>query len=347
MNPEVLSLLACPACANELSSETIDRTSTGRLQNAIVWCRHCRQWWPLEEQVLELLPPEIGYADDRQQFYERHRDRFQALGFTEAVPVARSDESDPRRVQQKHFDWYAANSTQSYSQYQQMPFWKVEDQRTFSRWRSLVPENAWLLDVGCAQGRSSFPFADLPIRLVGIDVSKELVREAVRRRDTDHVIADMSFIVGDCSHLPLRDATIQVVVVYGVLHHLPDPAQACQEIARVLRPGGCYLGSENNRSRFRQLFDGLQRLFPLWHEEAGAQPLISAEELERWFEGTSLELNCHTEVFVPPHLVNLLGCRWGKRLLDSTDRFARRIPGLNRDGGLVVVEGKRRSQAAS
>lgn len=45
-------------------------------------------------------------------------------------------------------------------------------------------------------------------------------------------------IFADASRLPLRDASIDTVLMLEVLEHLRHPAQALSEITRVLRPGG-------------------------------------------------------------------------------------------------------------
>ncbi len=42
----------------------------------------------------------------------------------------------------------------------------------------------------------------------------------------------------DASALPLRDASVDAVLDFGVLHHMPDWRAALAEIRRVLRPGG-------------------------------------------------------------------------------------------------------------
>lgn len=39
-------------------------------------------------------------------------------------------------------------------------------------------------------------------------------------------------------HLPLDDASVDLVSMIRVMHHLPDPGPTLREIARVLRPGG-------------------------------------------------------------------------------------------------------------
>ena len=43
---------------------------------------------------------------------------------------------------------------------------------------------------------------------------------------------------GDATHLPLDDASVDVVISNGVLNLVPEKERAFAEIARVLKPGG-------------------------------------------------------------------------------------------------------------
>ena len=87
-------------------------------------------------------------------------------------------------------------------------------------------------------------------------------------------------MAADATRFPVRTASLDYVLAYGVLHHVPDPPRVCREIDRVLRPGGLYLGSENGTSVFRGLFELLQRLRPQWYEEAGPEALFSARSFD-------------------------------------------------------------------
>jgi SAM-dependent methyltransferase len=45
----------------------------------------------------------------------------------------------------------------------------------------------------------------------------------------------------DLQDLTFADASLDVVVTQDVLEHIPDPARAFREVARVLRPGGLHV----------------------------------------------------------------------------------------------------------
>lgn len=346
MRKDVLQCLRCPSCQGTLRCHGFREPSANEVECGVAWCLTCRNWHPIEDDVLELLAQDLAYADDRRHFWERHETELRSLGLEPFGAAVAPTDVEAQRKQQQHFDWYADNDTQSYSAYEQMPFWRAVDAAVYGDWRRDMREGKWLLDVGCAQGRSLSQCLDLPLQIVGFDISKRLVCQAAAAYRKGRHAARASFLVADASTLPFTAESFDYVLIYGVLHHLPDPARTCREVARVLRPGGSYFGSENNQTIFRAVFDLLQRLNPLWHEEAGAQPLISARELRHWFGGTGVSLQSRTHVFVPPHLVNLLGRRWGARLLSATDWVGSRLPFLRHNGGLVTVVGRKADQAS-
>lgn len=49
-------------------------------------------------------------------------------------------------------------------------------------------------------------------------------------------------IVGDIHHLPFADNSREAILCIAVLEHVEDPIRACQEMLRVLQPGGyCFI----------------------------------------------------------------------------------------------------------
>jgi len=349
MNSNSLEILTCPSCnSTEFDSKILEGSSTD-IQEGIVWCAN-GDWFPIEDRVLEFLRPELQYRDDRKNFRARHHQELKALGLLESESKAASRDLDGLgliQAQQHHFDWYAENDKQAYDSYAAMPFWKVVDRRTCAIWNAKIQAEPQagrpaklLLDVGCAQGRSALMVAQAGVRVIGFDISKRMVKQAyVNFNEPCKQPGEYDFLVADGSRFPFQSGVFDYALVYGVLHHLPDPSAACKEIVRVLKAGGVYFGSENNRTIFRRIFDLLQRLSPAWHEEAGAQPLMSSNEFVHWFQGTGLAIQTSSTVFVPPHLVNVLGVKAGGFVLGATDAILTALPFLSGQGGLILVEG--------
>lgn len=95
------------------------------------------------------------------------------------------------------------------------------------------------IDVGCGNGRHSQLLAADAETVVGVDVSVELLRQAVDRADREGFAA--AWLCGDAAALPFEDDRFDVGVYVATLHHLhPRTAriESLDELARVLAPGG-------------------------------------------------------------------------------------------------------------
>lgn len=69
-----------------------------------------------------------------------------------------------------------------------------------------------------------------------LDPSNRLLR--LDYPQTSFRYANPPDIYGDAQSLPVATASVDVVVLFEVLEHVPDHVRALTEIARVLRPGG-------------------------------------------------------------------------------------------------------------
>jgi len=74
-------------------------------------------------------------------------------------------------------------------------------------------------------------------RAIGIDMTAEM-REHARAGAQHCDLRHVEVLEGDATHLPVADASIDVVISNGVLNLVPEKERAFAEIARVLRPGG-------------------------------------------------------------------------------------------------------------
>jgi SAM-dependent methyltransferase len=77
---------------------------------------------------------------------------------------------------------------------------------------------------------------------VGIDVSPEMLRRAVRER-TAEGLTNVIFARADAMRLPLCDGVVNRVLCFNGLHVLPDKRTAMREFYRVLKPGGQLWGN--------------------------------------------------------------------------------------------------------
>ncbi len=95
------------------------------------------------------------------------------------------------------------------------------------------------LEVGCGLGRDTEAMARQVApsgHAVGLDLSADLISQAVAR--TRSLGLPLRFEVGSVMALPYPDSSFDAVRIERTLQHLPDPAGAVAEVARVLRPGG-------------------------------------------------------------------------------------------------------------
>jgi SAM-dependent methyltransferase len=78
-------------------------------------------------------------------------------------------------------------------------------------------------------------------RVIGVDMTADMIARArgglAKYRELSG-LDNVEFRLGEIEHLPLADASVDVVISNCVLNLSADKAQVWREIARVLRPGG-------------------------------------------------------------------------------------------------------------
>ena len=100
--------------------------------------------------------------------------------------------------------------------------------------------NSWsgrrVLDVGCGPGWLTVQYAKGGAQVEAVDLTERAVGIAQRYAESAGITADIK--VGNAEALEFTDATFDLVVSSGVLHHTPDVMRAFKECFRVLKPGG-------------------------------------------------------------------------------------------------------------
>lgn len=116
-----------------------------------------------------------------------------------------------------------------------------------------TPAGAAVCEIGCGRGTVTLGLVDRirPSRLTVVDTSVAFL-DTVRHRaaragfsvDTEHA---------DFHHLPLDDASIDVMVAAFCLYHSPHPQTVVAEIARCLRPGGRAVLATKSADSYREI----------------------------------------------------------------------------------------------
>jgi ubiquinone/menaquinone biosynthesis C-methylase UbiE len=110
--------------------------------------------------------------------------------------------------------------------------------------------NKDVLEIGCGNGYGAHLIHQrAPRSYIGLDVMEEQIQKARKRYPY------FNFLVQDATDLSqFEEASPDVVIIFGVLHHIPEWRKVIDEIKRVLKPGGSFF-IEEPRGMDLKLFD--------------------------------------------------------------------------------------------
>lgn len=94
-----------------------------------------------------------------------------------------------------------------------------------------------IVDYGCGLGDNTVLLASRGARVVGVDISPELIELAEKRLAAHNFFNQTEFRIGSAHELPLEDESVDVVFGMAILHHL-DLEVSSREVFRILKKGG-------------------------------------------------------------------------------------------------------------
>jgi len=101
-----------------------------------------------------------------------------------------------------------------------------------------------VLDYCCGNGDEALFVGNRgAVRVVGIDISERSIENCRVRAESLGLARRVSFQVMDAEEMKFPDASFDLVMEYGALHHL-DLRKALGEIARVMKPRGDFVFAE-------------------------------------------------------------------------------------------------------
>ncbi len=105
--------------------------------------------------------------------------------------------------------------------------------------REPLTNNMHVLEVGTGTGLVAREIANKVKNVEATDFSDEMIAQA---KSIEHS-ANIHFSCADVFSLPFDDNLFDVVVAANILHIIPNPEKAMQEIKRVLKPNGLLIAT--------------------------------------------------------------------------------------------------------
>ncbi len=153
------------------------------------------------------------------------------------------------------------------------PGWQPATAVYESQIRARLAPGQRVLDLGCGRGGTLEQLGEAVAHPLGLDPDHASLVE--------HRLPDLPRAAARAEAIPLRAASVDLVLASWVLEHLPDPALIFREIARVLRPGGAFValapGANSPAALLNRALHPLQaRLVPRLYAraEADAFPVV-------------------------------------------------------------------------
>jgi SAM-dependent methyltransferase len=209
--------------------------------------------------------------------------------------------SDALEVERAHEDaWHARAIAERFFDregFQRLIRWNLD---ALCRLVPLTPQTR-LLSIGCGAGEYELRLARHVASVVGLDLSCVAVEEA-RRRARAAGAANATFVAGPVVGARVEPGSVDVVVAFGVFHHLGDEGRrdVLAAARQWLAPGGwVYLRDPNARGLLRRAAGRLARrdAFHSPNEAALDPEVVSREVRDAGFRDLVVD---YTDVFGGP-----------------------------------------------
>jgi SAM-dependent methyltransferase len=160
-----------------------------------------------------------------------------------------------------------------------------------------------VLDLGSGAGVDCFLAASQvgpSGRVIGVDMTPEMVSRA-RGLARSSGRTNVEFRLGEIEHLPVADASVDVVLSNCVINLVPDKGQVYREAFRVLRPGGRLVVADVLATR--PISDEMRNDLERWAScSSGALTRDEVTERLRSAGFESIEVIVHGEGLAPDSL---------------------------------------------
>jgi len=132
-----------------------------------------------------------------------------------------------------------------------------------------IPKSSFVADIGCGNGRHLIPCAQHCKKVIGIDISIELLKIVQKKLDKTN-LTNVNLVHSDIVNMPFEDNVFDYVLFIASLHNIKDRDRritALKEVKRILKKDGKAIVSVWSRwqDKYRKQF--LKKWFTKTGEE--------------------------------------------------------------------------------
>jgi SAM-dependent methyltransferase len=155
----------------------------------------------------------------------------------------------------------------------------------------LLDRHERVLDLGCGNGRHTLEASRFPVRVVGLDISRDDLNAArfmyadLKRKG--EAIGHADFVLGDAEHLPFRDGAFDKSICTETFEHVRDDRRGINEFLRVTKPGAPVAVSVPNYLP-EAVFWSLS--WDYWHTPGGHVRRYRPGEMQQILETTGMDV---------------------------------------------------------
>jgi ubiquinone/menaquinone biosynthesis C-methylase UbiE len=171
-----------------------------------------------------------------------------------------------------------------------------------------------VMDLGCGSGEQVIALLHRGAKVVGLDLSPDLIAIAQRRLQMEGLEAEVR--VGSAYETGVPDASVDVVFCMSLIHHLDLP-KVKAEMLRVLGPGGFVVLKEP--IRFNRSYEFVRSFFPNQEDVSDDEHPLTKDE----FRAFQKEFQCDGLRFFRLPWVGVV-----ERITPSATNFAFRASNL-------------------
>lgn len=151
-----------------------------------------------------------------------------------------------QKIKQDSIDEFGSEVTQKkYEKIAVEGFWQSEEILI----KKYFKAGSSILDIGCGSGRTTIPLSKMGYKVVGVDITPQMI--AIAKRKTQDQELNIDYRIGDATNLEFSDDAFNGAIFanngWAQIPGKDNRQKALNEICRVLKPGGIFILSAHRR----------------------------------------------------------------------------------------------------